>query len=206
VSRSAKSLRIVAFLVLAFCASLSARATETATAIFAGGCFWCEESAFEGLPGVISSTSGYTGGHTTNPSYEEVSSGTTGHAESAKIVYDPQKITYAKLLDVYWHNIDPFDAGGQFCDRGSQYRSAIFYPDDAQKKEAAASKKKLEEDPRFHGKIATQIVAASAFYPAEEYHQDYCKKKPVSYEAYRFGCRRDARLKAVWGDAAGGHK
>src|SRR5262245_28610962 len=187
-------------------AALSARADDTQTAIFAGGCFWCEESAFDGLPGVVTAISGYTGGHTKNPTYEEVSSGTTGHAESSKVVFDPKKISYEKLLDVYWHNVDPFDGDGQFCDRGSQYRPAIFYLDETQKKAAEASKRKLEEDPKFKGKIAVQIVAASAFYPAEEYHQDFCKKKPAHYEAYRMGCRRDARLKAVWGDAAGGHK
>ncbi len=192
--------------VLVFAASLSMTRAAEATAIFAGGCFWCEESAFDGLPGVVTAISGYTGGHTKNPTYEEVSSGTTGHAESSKVVFDPTKITYEKLLDVYWHNVDPFDGDGQFCDRGSQYRPAIFYLDETQKKAAEASKRKLEEDPRFKGKIAVQIVAASAFYPAEEYHQDFCKKKPTHYEAYRMGCRRDARLKEVWGDAAGGHK
>jgi len=191
--------------LLHLAAGIPARAAE-ATAIFAGGCFWCEESAFEGLPGVVSVTSGYTGGHAKNPSYEEVSSGTTGHAESARVVFDPAKISYAKLLDVYWHNVDPTDGDGQFCDRGSQYRPAIFYLDESQKAEAEASKRKLEEIPTLKGKIAVQIVAASAFYPAEEYHQDYCKKKPTQYEMYRYGCRRDARLKAIWGDAAGGHR
>ena len=192
-------------ILLLLAATTAVRAAE-ATAIFAGGCFWCEESAFEGLPGVVSVVSGYTGGHAVKPTYEEVSSGATGHAESARVTYDPSKISYAKLLDVYWHNVDPTDGDGQFCDRGSQYRPAIFYLDDAQKKEAEASKRKLEEIPKLKGKIAVQIVAASTFYPAEEYHQDFCKKKPTHYEAYRMGCRRDARLKEIWGDAAGGHR
>ncbi len=174
-------------------------------AIFAGGCFWCEESAFEDLPGVISSISGYTGGHTVDPSYEKVSTGTTGHAESAEITYDPAKISYEQLLQVFWHNIDPTQADGQFCDHGSQYRSAIFYLNDAQKRAAEASKAKLEQDPRFRGKIATQIVPATTFYPAEGYHQNYCKVNPLRYKMYAAGCGRAARLKAVWGDEAGGH-
>jgi methionine-S-sulfoxide reductase len=196
---------VVTAAILLLAATTSSRAAE-ATAIFAGGCFWCEESAFEGLPGVVSVVSGYTGGHVANPTYEDVSSGRTGHTESARVTYDPAKISYAKLLDVYWHNVDPTDGDGQFCDRGSQYRPAIFYLDDAQKKEAEASKRKLEEIPKLEGKIAVQIVAAATFYPAEEYHQDFCKKKPAHYEAYRKGCRRDARLKEIWGDAAGGHR
>jgi peptide-methionine (S)-S-oxide reductase len=178
---------------------------EQATAIFAGGCFWCEESAFEGLPGVVSVTSGYTGGTKPDPTYEEVSTGRTGHAESALVVYDPAKISYEKLLDVYWHNIDPTQKDGQFCDHGTQYRTAIFYLNPEQKRLAEASKAKLEQDSRFRGKIATQIVAASKFYPAEEYHQDYCKVRPAQYAAYYKGCGRAARLKEIWGTEAGGH-
>ena len=179
---------------------------QTATAIFAGGCFWCEETAFEGLNGVISVTSGYTGGQTKNPTYEEVSSGATGHAESVQVVFDPAKITYEQLLDVFWHNIDPLQKNGQFCDHGTQYRSAIFYGNDGQKRAAEESKRKLEQQPRFQGKIATQIVAASTFYPAEEYHQDFYKKNPTRYHEYRLGCGRDARLQELWGDTAGGHR
>jgi peptide-methionine (S)-S-oxide reductase len=190
------------FVALAFAAPVPQRAS----AIFAGGCFWCEETAFEGVPGVISVTSGYTGGQKKNPTYEEVSSGGTGHAESVEVVYDPAKISYEKLLDIFWHNVDPFQANGQFCDHGTQYRSAIFYRDDAQRSAAEASRRKLEEDPRFRGKIVTQIVPASMFYPAEEYHQDFYKKDPVRYRSYRAGCGRDARLKEIWGEAAGGHK
>ncbi len=178
---------------------------ELDRAIFAGGCFWCEETAFEGLPGVISVTSGFDGGQVKNPTYEQVSAGGTGHAESVEVVFDPSKTSYEKLLEVFWHNVDPFDAGGQFCDRGSQYRSAIFYQGDAQKAAAEESKRKLEEQPRFKGKIVTQIVPAGPFYPAEEYHQDFYKKNPIRYNSYRLGCGRDARLKQIWGAAAGGH-
>jgi peptide-methionine (S)-S-oxide reductase len=184
----------------------AAPAGERATALFAGGCFWCEETAFEGLPGVISVTSGYTGGQTKNPTYEQVSSGGTGHAESVEVVYDPAKTSYEKLLDVFWHNVDPTQANGQFCDHGTQYRSAIFYKDEAQRKAAEESKRRVEEQARFKGKIVTQIVPASTFYPAEEYHQDFYKKNPVRYQSYRQGCGRDARLKELWGDAAGGHR
>jgi peptide-methionine (S)-S-oxide reductase len=184
--------------------SLAAPPGDRATAIFAGGCFWCEETAFEGLPGVISVVSGYTGGQKKNPTYEEVSAGGTGHAESVQVTYDPGKTSYEKLLDVFWHNVDPFQKDAQFCDHGTQYRSAIFYQGDAQKKAAEESRRKLEEQPRFKGKIVTQIVAASTFYPAEEYHQDFYKKNPVRYHEYRAGCGRDARLKEIWGEPAGG--
>jgi peptide-methionine (S)-S-oxide reductase len=200
-------LRVLAGLaVWAFAALLPAAPPDRATAVFSGGCFWCEEAAFEGLPGVISVTSGYTGGHTKNPTYEEVSSGGTGHAESVEVLYDPSKTSYEKLLDVFWHNIDPFQRDGQFCDHGTQYRSAIFYKDEAQRKAAEESKRKLEEDSRFKGKIATEIVPAGPFYRAEEYHQQYSRKNPLRYRVYRLGCGRDARLKQVWGEAAGGHK
>jgi peptide-methionine (S)-S-oxide reductase len=176
------------------------------TAIFAGGCFWCEETAFVGVPGVISVTSGYTGGQTKNPTYEQVSSGSTGHAESVQVVFDPAKISYAQLLDVFWHNIDPTQKGGQFCDHGTQYRSAIFYKDENQRKAAEESKRKLEEQPRFKGQITTEITAATAFYPAEEYHQQFYKKSPLRYHEYRLGCGRDARLKQIWGKDAGGER
>lgn len=191
---------------LAALLAFAAPVPQRGSAIFAGGCFWCEETAFEGVPGVISVTSGYTGGQKKDPTYEEVSSGGTGHAESVQVLYDPSKISYEKLLDIFWHNVDPFQANGQFCDIGNQYRSAIFYRDEAQRAAAEASKRKLEEDSRFRGKIVTQIVPASTFYPAEEYHQDFYKKDPVRYHSYRTGCGRDARLKAIWGAAAGGEK
>ena len=181
-------------------------AEQRAMATFAGGCFWCVEADFDKVEGVISTTSGYTGGHVPNPTYEQVSAGGTGHAESVQVVYDPSKTTYAKLLDIFWHNVDPFQQNGQFCDHGGQYRSAIFYLDESQRQAAEESKRKLEEQPRFRGKIATEIVPASTFYPAEEYHQRYYKKNPLRYSIYRLGCGRDARLKQVWGEAAGGHK
>ncbi len=194
---------LLALVLVAFAAP--ARGVERAKTIFAGGCFWCEETAFEGLPGVISVISGYTGGTKVNPTYEEVSSGGTGHAESVEVIYDPGVISYEKLLEVFWHNVDPLQSNGQFCDHGEQYRSAIFYVDEAQKRAAEASKAKLEQEPRFRGKIVTQIVPASTFYPAEDYHQDYYKKNPIRYRLYRQGCGRDARLKELWGDAAGSH-
>ena len=202
-------LRVLAGLAAGLAASLvlpAAPPGERATAVFAGGCFWCEETAFEGLPGVLSVTSGYTGGQKKNPTYEEVSSGGTGHAESVEVAFDPAKTSYEKLLEIFWRNVDPFQKDGQFCDHGTQYRSAIFYKDEAQRKAAEESKRKLEEDSKFKGKIVTQIVAAGTFYPAEEYHQDFYKKNPVRYHEYRQGCGRDARLKQIWGDAAGGHR
>jgi peptide-methionine (S)-S-oxide reductase len=197
-------------IVFAFLAAIPATAflaapPPRATATFAGGCFWCEETAFVDVPGVISVTSGYTGGTVPNPTYEQVSAGVTGHAESVQVVYDPTKITYEKLLDVFWHNIDPTQGNGQFCDHGYQYRAAIFYADEAQHRAAEESKRKLEEQPRFKGRIYTQIVPAGPFYRAEEYHQQYYKKNPLRYQTYRAGCGRDARLKAIWGEAAGGH-
>lgn len=202
-------MKLRALAVLALWASVSVPLLGRpagATAVFAGGCFWCEEAAFAEVPGVISVTSGYTGGHVPNPTYEQVSAGGTGHAESVQVVYDPSKITYAKLLDIFWHNVDPFQQNGQFCDHGNQYRSAIFYLDESQRQAAEESKRKLEEQPRFRGKIATEIVPASAFYAAEEYHQRYYRKNPLRYSIYRLGCGRDARLKKIWGEAAGGHK
>ena len=158
------------------------------------------EPPFEAIPGVISVTSGYTGGTKKNPTYEEVSSGSTGHAESIQVVYDPSKVSYGKLLDVFWHNVDPLARDGQFCDQGNQYRTAIFYHNEAQKKAAEESKKALENSDRFKGKaIFTQIVPAGEFYRAEEYHQEYYKKNPLRYHFYRYSCGRDERLNEVWG-------
>ena len=170
-------------------------------ATFAGGCFWCMEPPFEKIPGVVSVTSGYTGGQKRNPTYEEVSAGITGHAESVDIVYDPAKVTYSQLLDVFWHNVDPLTADAQFCDHGHQYRTAIFYHDDEQKRLAEETRKQVQE--RFRQTVATEIVAATQFYPAEEYHQDFYKKNPMRYYSYRAGCGRDQRLKQLWGEAAG---
>ena len=171
----------------------------TSTAIFAGGCFWCEEAAFEQVDGVTSVISGYTGGRLADPTYEQVSHGGTGHYEAVKVDFDPNRVSYATLLDVFWHNVDPVDAGGQFCDRGDQYRSAIFYENDEQKRLAEQSKAEIEGSGRPGRPIVTPIVAATTFYPAEEYHQDYYKKNPLRYHYYRASCGRDRRLAQVWG-------
>jgi peptide-methionine (S)-S-oxide reductase len=172
---------------------------KTESAIFAGGCFWCMQPPFEKLKGVVSTTVGYSGGHTQNPTYEEVSAGGTGHAESVLVVFDPQQIHYEDLLAVYWHNIDPVTPEGQFCDHGHQYRSAIFYQGEEQHRLAEASKKNLEESKRFPSPIVTEIVPASEFYPAEEYHQKYHEKNPARYAFYRWNCGRDQRLDELWG-------
>lgn len=168
-------------------------------ATFAGGCFWCMEPPFEHLSGVISVTSGYTGGQKANPTYQEVSSGGTGHAEAVEIVYDPAKISYSRLLDVFWRNIDPIDAAGQFCDKGQHYRSAIFYHDDEQQRLAEASKLALAQSGRFKQPIVTTIDPATTFYPAEDYHQHYSQKNPLRYKYYRYSCGRDQRLEELWG-------
>ena len=183
-------------------AAASAQPKNVQTAIFAGGCFWCMESDFDKVPGVISTTSGYTGGHVAHPTYEDVSSGTTGDAESVEVKFDPALVSYRKLVSFYWHSIDPTTKDRQFCDVGTQYRTAIFYLDDQQKRIAEASLAELEKTKPFKAPIVTQIVKASMFWPAEEYHQDYYKKNPVRYEFYRQGCGRDARVKQLWGSAA----
>jgi peptide-methionine (S)-S-oxide reductase len=174
-----------------------AAAPQTAKATFAGGCFWCMEPPYDKLDGVLATISGYIGGKTKNPTYEEVSSGRTGHAEAVQVTYDPSKITYSNLLEVFWRNIDPLTANAQFCDHGSQYRSAIFYHDETQKRLAEESKKALSR--QFREPIVTEIVPASAFYPAEDYHQDYYTKNPLRYKLYRYGCGRDQRLEELWG-------
>lgn len=176
----------------------------TATAIFAGGCFWCMEPPFDALPGVISTTSGYTAGHTVDPTYQSTSSGKTGHTEAVKIVYDPSKVSYEKLLHVFWRNHDPLTANAQFCDRGSQYRAGIYFGSEEERKLAEASKAELEKSGRFKSKITTEIVAQTAFYDAEDYHQDYYQKNPIRYRIYRTGCGRDRRLNELWGAEAGG--
>ncbi len=179
-------------------------AAGTEVAIFAGGCFWCVESDFDKVPGVISTTSGYTGGHTVNPSYREVSGGGTGHAESVKIVFDPKQVSFAKLLYVYWRTVDPVTKGSQFCDFGEQYRTAIFYTSDAQRRLAEESKTELGKSGRLKRPIVTEIVAAGPFYPAEAYHQNYYQTNSFHYNLYRFNCGRDARLRELWGAEAGG--
>jgi peptide-methionine (S)-S-oxide reductase len=170
-----------------------------ARATFAGGCFWCMEPPFDKVPGVISTTSGYAGGKAKDPTYEQVSAGVTGHAEVIQVVYDPAKVTYEQLLEVFWRNIDPVDGGGQFCDRGSQYRTGIFYEGADQKAAAEASKRRLDESGRLPGRIVTEITPLEAFYPAEDYHQNFYKKSFLRYHSYRRGCGRDRRLKELWG-------
>lgn len=174
---------------------------ELEKATFAGGCFWCVESAFEGLPGVLEVISGYTGGFQDNPSYEEVSAGVTGHLEAVQITFDPSVITYPELLDLFWVQIDPTDAGGQFVDRGAQYKTAIFYHSDDQKKQAEKSKSDLAASGRYAKPLATEIVKASTFYRAEEYHQDYYKKNSLHYEQYRSNSGRDEYIEKTWGKA-----
>ncbi len=179
--------------------TLSTDATDTAVAIFAGGCFWCMEPPFDQTPGVVATTSGYIGGNVDHPSYAQVSAGGTGHAEAVRIEYNPSQVTYARLLEVFWHNVDPVALDRQFCDRGSQYRSAIFVSSAEQRTLAEESKRKLEASGRFDQPIATQIVNATTFWPAEDYHQDYYEKNPLRYKYYRYNCGRDQRLDQLWG-------
>jgi peptide-methionine (S)-S-oxide reductase len=195
--------RIVLVALIAACLVLTAAAPapqpQYARATFAGGCFWCMVHPFDSVNGVVKVTSGYTGGTKRNPTYEEVSAGGTGHRESVEVVYDPRKVSYQRLLDIFWHNVDPTNAEGQFCDYGQQYQSAIYYHDAAQKQLAEASKKAVEAKLK---RVYTDVLPASQFWPAEEYHQDYYKKNPVRYKFYRFNCGRDARLESLWGAAA----
>ncbi len=177
----------------------TAPAAGTESAIFAGGCFWCTESDFEKVEGVVAAVSGYIGGDTLDPSYEEVSAGRTGHAEAVRVDYDAEIISYEELLLIFWHSIDPTVKNRQFCDRGSQYRSGVFYLDETQKKAALASLAEVEENKPFSEPIVTEITAADTFYPAETYHQDFYKTNPGRYYSYRRGCGRDARLEHLWG-------
>jgi peptide-methionine (S)-S-oxide reductase len=176
--------------------------TETAIATFAGGCFWCVEEAFEKVAGVTSAVSGYTGGSVPNPTYEQVSTEITGHAEAVRVAYDPAKVSYEQLVDWFWRNIDPTQANGQFCDHGTSYRSAIFVHDDAQRKVAEASKRALQASGRFKQPVVTEIVAAGPFYEAEDYHQGYYKKNPSRYRFYKLACGRAQRLEQLWGKPA----
>jgi peptide-methionine (S)-S-oxide reductase len=182
-----------------------AESSPLAKATFAGGCFWCMQPAFDGLPGVVSTRVGYTGGQKKNPTYEEVSAGGTGHAESIEVTYDPRKTSYRNLLNVFWHNVDPTTKDREFCDVGHQYRTAIFFHTLEQEKEARASEAAIEKTKPFKAPIVTEIVPASVFYPAESYHQEYYRKNPVRYRFYRYGCGRDQRLRDLWGAASGGH-
>ena len=195
-------LTVAIFLIGAWNLQSTSQAAADATlgkAYFAGGCFWCMEEAFEKVEGVLSATSGYMGGTVANPSYEEVSAGRTGHAESVEVVYDPAKVSYQKLLDAFWRNVDPITPNAQFCDHGSQYRSAIFFQTDEEKRAFDTSKQAIEQSKRFTEPIVTQIVMAPQFYPAEEYHQDFYKKNPVRYKFYKYNCGRAQRLEELWG-------
>jgi peptide-methionine (S)-S-oxide reductase len=196
--------RVIALLSpFAFGLALAAPlAAAEAVATFAGGCFWCMEPPYDKLDGVKTTVSGFMGGHVKDPSYDQVVRGGTGHAEVVQVTYDPEVVSYETLLAVYWRNVDPFDAGGQFCDRGASYRPEIFWHTESQREAAAVSKAELEE--RFDREIAVDVTAAGEFYPAEDYHQDYYEKNPVRYKFYRWNCGRDGRLQEVWGDEAGG--
>ena len=180
-------------------ANQAAAETTSGKTYFAGGCFWCMEEVFEKIDGVLSATSGYMGGTVSNPTYEEVSAGRTGHAESVEVVYDPAKVSYQKLLDAFWRNVDPITPNAQFCDHGNQYRSAIFFQTDEEKRASDSSKQTIEQSKRFKEPIVTQIVMASRFFPAEEYHQDFYKKNPVRYKFYKYNCGRAQRLEELWG-------
>ena len=193
--------RLILSLVLAGTVVSSGYAADQSgvKAYFAGGCFWCMEEVFEKVPGVISATSGYMGGRVENPTYEQVSGGGTGHAESVEVVYDPAKVTYQALLEAFWHNVDPVTANAQFCDHGSQYRAVIFYQGEEQQRAAEESKRAIAQSPRLSQPVVTELTPASQFYPAEEYHQDFYKKNPVRYNYYRTSCGRDARVNQLWG-------
>ncbi|MEQ1438404.1 peptide-methionine (S)-S-oxide reductase MsrA [Fontimonas sp. SYSU GA230001] len=188
---------MTAFAAMTLCLSTAARAAES-VATFAGGCFWCTESDFEKVPGVISVVSGYTGGRVEHPSYQQVSAGGTGHAEAVEVRFDPALVSYEQLLDIYWHSVDPYTPAAQFCDHGSQYRTAIFVHDDAQRRAAERSRDALQKQFPDRGPIVTEIVAATRFWPAEDYHQDYYRKNPVRYRYYRWSCGRDQRLDELW--------
>jgi peptide-methionine (S)-S-oxide reductase len=175
------------------------KASTQAKAYFAGGCFWCMEEAFEKVDGVTAVVSGYMGGTVANPTYEQVSDGHTGHAESIEVTYDPTKITYQKLLDAFWRNVDPVTPNAQFCDHGTQYRAVVFYSTDEEKRLSEESKNKIEQSKRLPAPIVTQLVQASTFYPAEDYHQDYYKKNPLRYKYYKYSCGRAKRLETLWG-------
>lgn len=185
------------FVLLPFVSFVQAAAP--AKAYFAGGCFWCMEEAFEKVEGVTAVVSGYMGGTVANPTYEQVSAGRTGHAESVEVTYDPAKVSYQQLLDSFWHNIDPLTPNAQFCDHGEQYRSAVFYGTEEEKRLAEETKQAIERSKQFSRPIVTQIIGASTFYPAEEYHQDFYKKNPIRYKFYKYNCGRAQRLEELWG-------
>ncbi|OGW64888.1 MAG: peptide-methionine (S)-S-oxide reductase [Nitrospirae bacterium RIFCSPLOWO2_02_FULL_62_14] len=196
---AARFLNMALLVVLVATTGSAGHAAEQAKAVFAGGCFWCMEEAFEKVEGVVSVTSGYMGGQKANPTYEDVSAGGTGHAESVEVVYDPAQVSYQKLLDHFWKNVDPLTPNAQFCDHGSQYRAVIFYSNEEEKRQAEASRQAVEQSKRFTEPIVTQITMASKFYPAEDYHQDFYKKNPIRYKFYKTSCGRVNRLEQLWG-------
>ena len=199
-------MRVIISMLLAWFLSFSAIA-DTATGpklesvVLGGGCFWCIEADYEKLDGVVDVISGYAGGHVKNPTYKQVSAGGSGHIEVVKVIYDANKINYSQILDYFWRHVDPTRDDGQFCDRGSQYRPAIFYQDEAQKKLALASTKQIEQSKPFEQPLKVELIQAGTFYPAEDYHQDYYKKNPIRYNFYRFNCGRDARVEQLWGES-----
>jgi peptide-methionine (S)-S-oxide reductase len=199
------SIRAAAFaLVLTWAAPGLTQKIATETAVFAGGCFWCTEVDFDKVDGVVSTTSGYIGGKVDNPTYRQVVGGSTGHTEAVQVEFDPKRVSYKQLVDIFWRTIDPVDAGGQFCDRGDSYRSGVFTSGAEQKVVANKSKQDLIASGRFKQPIATEVTADAKFFKAEDYHQDFYKKDPGRYYSYRAGCGRDARIKALWGAEAGG--
>lgn len=200
--RSAAAALLVA--ALAVGSTAQAQRVKTETAIFAGGCFWCVEADFDKVPGVVTTISGYIGGHTPNPTYDQVADGDTGHAEAVRVEFDPARVSYATLVEYFWRIIDPLDPGGQFCDRGDAYRTAIFTEGQEQSRIAMESLKRLRDSGRFKADIKTEIVAATTFTTAEAEHQDFYRSRPLRYFSYRAGCGRDARVKKIWGDEAGG--
>lgn len=191
-------------LLVAAGAAAQQPSSGSAVATFAGGCFWCTEADFDKVPGVVSTVSGYIGGRTPAPTYEQVSAGNTGHTEAVQVTFDPSRISYDRLVEIYWRTIDPLDKGGQFCDRGSQYRPEIFVHGETQRQAALSSRRALDESKRFSQPLAVAVTEAGVFTPAESYHQDFYRKNPLRYSLYRKGCGRDARLHALWGDEAGG--
>ena len=193
---------VATLITLGLCSFMTLKTiAEEQSAVFAGGCFWCTESDFEKLDGVVSAASGYIGGQVKNPSYKQVSAGGTGHTEAVEVIFDDQKVSYSQLVEYFWKTIDPTDGGGQFCDRGQQYRSEIFYQTEEQRDIAQASKDALSASGLLKAEIVTQLTASSRFYPAEDYHQDYYLKTPVRYNNYRWGCGREKRLEVLWGAA-----
>ena len=192
---------VAAALLLAISARLTpSAAAETESAVFAGGCFWCMEEAFDPVPGVVATTSGYTGGQVENPTYRQVTGGDTGHFEAVKVDYDPSQVAFDELLQAFWRNVDPFDPRGQFCDKGSSYRSAVFVATDEERGAAEATKADVAE--RFKMEVATEILPEQAFYPAEDYHQNYYQTNPAQYKYYKWGCGRAQRLEEIWGEPA----